>query len=500
LWSSAIVAALFAWHPVQVESVAWISERKGLLCAFFGLLAIWFYSRHVQKDNQQESATAKPYFLSSTNYWAALILFALALMSKPMLVTLPCLLLFLDFWPLKRCGKNTQTLSLKWFPLISEKIPFLLVASISTVTTVLFQESAGVLQPLAGYSASSRIENFFVSYAHYLGKFFWPANLATPYPRVFHWNAAMLILSVLILAGGCSLAIGNRRKWPFAFMGWFWFFGMLIPVSGIIQAGAQTVADRYAYLPMVGCFVIVVWAAGEFCLRWKLPKILPVIAATIVLVACAARTRYQLPHWSNSETLCRHTIAVSKDNFIAYYCLGWFYDQQGRAAEAFENYRRAAEIKPNYGDPWNGMGCLLTDRKDYIQAVPCFESAVRAKPDRVEFRYNYARALAMLNRSREAIEQYREVVQLKPDFAPARGDLGTLLFRQREFANAIVQLEESVRLEPGNPLTQFALAKSLVASGRIAEAIDRFQTALRLQPNFTQARNELRALGITEEK
>src|SRR6185369_5161811 len=255
--------------------------------------------------------------------------------SKPMLVTLPCLMLLLDYWPLKRVSPPGHSFNVKlWLPVIREKIPFFLLSALSAAATVFWQKEAGALQTLAGYSAASRIEIALVAYAHYLGKTIWPVALATPYPRVNHWPMVILALSFLLTAGLCVAAIWQARRRPFVFTGWFWFWGMLIPVIGLIQVGAQSVADRYGYLPLVGLFLLVTWSANEAIAHWRLPRLAAVLAATLALLGCAARTRDQLRHWQNSETLFQHAIAVSRDNFLAHYLLGTYYDSLGRGDEA----------------------------------------------------------------------------------------------------------------------------------------------------------------------
>jgi len=492
LWRSAFIAALFAWHPMQVETVAWIAERKGVLSTFFGLLTLWWYASFVEQSRVKSPK-------SKVSYTLALVLFALALLSKPMLVTLPCLMLLLDYWPLKRVSPPGHSFNFKlWLPIVREKIPFFLLSALSAAATVFWQKEAGALQTLAGYSAASRIENALVGYAHYLGKTFWPVALATPYPRANHWPMVILTLSFLLTAGLCATALWQVRRRPFVFTGWLWFWGMLIPVIGLIQAGAQSVADRYGYMPLVGLFLLVTWSANEAIARWRLPRLAVGLVATLVLLGCAARTRDQLRHWQNSETLFQHAIAVSRDNFLAHYLLGTYYDSLGRGAEAFQQYRRSAEIKPNYADPWNNMGYRLAGEGDFVQAAACFEAAARARPDVVDFRYNLAKALNRAGKTDEAGEQFRQVLQQKPEFAIAHNDYGLLLLGQRKFDEALAQFQESIRLQPENPLPHFNLGRVFAARGQRAEAIQHFRAALRLRPDFAPARQELQALGATE--
>ena len=493
LWLSLLVAALFAWHPVQVEAVAWIAERKGVLSTAFGLATLLAYAGYVQESRESKVQSPK----SKVCYSLALGFFILALLSKPMLVTLPVLMLLLDCWPLKRVGFRTPDRK-RWLPLIREKIPFLALSALSATATVLLQKQAGALQTLAGYSASSRIENALVAYAHYLGKTFWPFALATPYPRVNHWPLTVLTLAFLLTAGLCVAALWWGRRRPFAVTGWFWFFGMLIPVIGLIQVGAQSVADRYAYLPVVGVFLLVAWGASEAVARWRIPKLAVGLAAALLLAACAARTRDQLRLWQNSGTLFEHAVAVSKDNWLAHYCLGEFYSGQNRSADAFAQYRRAAEIKPNYAEAWNSMGYLLGAQQNFAQAAACFEAATQARPDLAEYRYNFAKALNGAGQTDAAIEQFRLVIQQKPDFAIAHNDLGSALLRQRKFDEAITQFQETLRLEPNNPLAHYNLGKVAVTGGNKAGAVEHFRAALRARPDFAAARQELQALGLPE--
>lgn len=489
LWRSALVAALFAWHPVQVESVAWIAERKGVLSAFFGLLALGAYARFWEKSKVQ-SPKAKVW------YGLALGFFLLALLSKPMLVTLPCLLLLLDYWPLGRVTSDGWRVT--WRALLIEKIPFFALSALSALATSRFQQVAGAMQTLGGYSLASRMENVFIGYAHYLGKTFWPTALATPYPRVFHWPPGWVALAVLLLAGLCGLALWFGRRKPYLVTGWFWFFGMLIPVIGLLQVGAAAVADRYAYLPSLGLFILAVWGAGEMFSGWKLPKWVPVLAAALVLAAGAARTRDQLRHWRNSGTRFEHAVAVSRDNWIAHQCLGAYYDELGRKEEAFQNFRRTTEIKPNYAEGWNSLGLTWTERKDFAQAAACFESAARTAPEVTSYRYNFARALGVLGRAPEAIVHYRVVLKQQPDLAAAHNDLGLLLAKTGQRDEAAVHLRETLRLQPSNPPAHYQLGKLLAAGGQTAEASEHLKAALRLRPDFAPAREALRALGVPD--
>jgi tetratricopeptide (TPR) repeat protein len=486
LWPSVFVAALFALHPQQVETVAWVSERKGVLSTFFGLLTLLAYARFAQRaersgqksEGGNRTSILPP--LSSAAYWLALFCFALGLMCKPMVVTLPCLMLLLDYWPLRRM----QFPRLKF--LLAEKIPFVVLAVLSALLTAGFQRNAGTLQTLSTHPVEKRIADAFMAYAHYLGKTFWPVDLAVPYPRNSHWPLGEVIGAGLLVAGLCAVAFRYGRRFPFLATGWFWFLGMLVPVLGLIQIAAQTVADRYQYLPSVGLFILVTWGAVEITKRWRVPKLFLGGLATLILIAATVRTRDQLRHWQNSETLALHAIAAVPGNWLAQYCLGWHYDTQGRKAEAIEHYRLAVQIKPNYAEPWNGLGCLYADGKSFTEALPCFEAAVRAKPENVDYRYNLAKALGALRRVPEACAQHEEALRLKPDFVLAHNDLGLALAYLGKFDEAIPHLRTAVRLKPNDPVLLLDLGKTLATAGQPAAAIEPFQEALRLAPENPQ--------------
>ncbi len=487
-WPAVFVAALFALHPQQVETVAWVSERKGVLSTFFGLLALLAYARFARRPEVggRRSEAGSPISdlrpLTSAAYWLALVWFALGLMCKPMLVTLPGLMLLLDYWPLRRL----QLSRLKF--LIVEKIPFFVLAAISAILTTLLQGKAGVVQTLAAHSLDKRIADALMAYPHYLSKLFWPVNLAVPYPRNSHWPPAEVAGAGVLVIALCVLAFKYGRRFPFLTTGWFWFLGMLVPVSGLVQIAAQTVADRYQYLPSVGLFILVTWGALELGQRWRLPRAGLGVLATLILLAATVRTRDQLRHWQNSETLTRHAIAVVPDNWLAQYYLGWHYETVGRKPEAMEHYRLAAKLKPNYAEPWNGLGCLLAEGNHFAEALPCFEAAVQAKPDHVEYRFNLAKALGALRRVPEAIAQHEETLRRNPDFVAAHQDLGLALAYLGKFDEAIPHLRTAVRLQPNDAALRLDLGKTLANAGQSAAAIEALTEALRLQPDHVQTR------------
>lgn len=488
LWPGAVVAALFAFHPQQVETLAWVTERKGALSSFFGLLTLWAYARYATRDG-------------SRFYWLALACFALGLLSKPMIVTWPLVMLLLDFWPLGRM--NAIAGGTKWRVLILEKIPFVALTALSGLLTTALQKDLGTLQSFGEHTLGRRISDALMAYLHYLGKTFWPVDLAVPIPRHGIWPMGEVIIAALLLAGLCGLAVWYGRRFPFLFTGCFWFLGTLVPVLGLVQIAAQTVADRYQYLPCLGLFVLLTWGAREIARRRRLAGVYVAGLAGLILLALAARSRDQLRHWQNAETLAKHAIAVAPDNWLAQYCLGWHYDLQNRKAEAIEHYRLAAQIKPNYAEPWNGLGCIYAEQKNFAEALPCFEAAVRTRPDKADFRYNFSKALGATGRVPEACEQLEEALRRDPDFAPAHNELGLALAYQRKFTEAIPHLQTAVRLKPGEAGWQFDLGKTLATAGQAAAAIPPLEESLRLAPDNLQAHyvlgTALAATGRIEE-
>ncbi len=396
IWPSAIVAALFALHPLHVESVAWISERKDVLSTFFFLLAIWAYAHYAQRTEvrSQKSEAGIPTSglrpLTSGQYWLALLFFALGLMSKPMLVTLPFVLLLLDYWPLRRFELKTENLKLKTFVrLILEKLPFFALAAASSVVTMFYQR--GAIMPVEYLTISERLFNALISYARYLGKTFWPAKLAIFYPHPGAWAAWQIAASIAVLVAITSVVIWQIRRRPFLAVGWFWFLGTLVPVIGLVQVGSQSMADRYSYIPLIGIFVMLVWSAKE--IFRNLPKILPALASVAVLTACATTTFFQMRHWKNSETLFSHTLAVTERNATAHFSLG----------------------------------NALMDRGDLDGGVSQFEKALAIRPNYPEIRGQIAHCFEIQGRLREARDLYYQALESKPDLPEALNNLAWML-------------------------------------------------------------------------
>src|ERR1035437_2730772 len=452
-WRSAFVAALFGLHPLHVESVAWASERKDVLSGLFFMLTLLMYARFVELSKVQSPKSKVFYALS-------LLLFACGLLSKPMLVTLPFVLLLLDYWQLNRFAVST----LKFQPstilrLALEKLPFLVLSVASSAVTFVAQKDA--IQPFDRISMGIRAVNAMVSYVHYLRKMFWPVDLAIPYPYPGHWSFELFWLSAAVFLAAIMFVVWLGRRFPFLITGWFWYLGMLVPVIGLVQVGAQSMADRYTYLPLIGVFILLVWGAGEVLESWRLPKQVMWSMAMLILAACTARTLDQLRLWQNTETLFHHTITVTKGNAVAYYNLGEYYSGKGKLDEAVDNYLKAIQIRPGYDDALNNLGVALALKGELDEAVARIRESIRYQPDKADAYYNLGTVFVMQHKPDEAISAYTGALRLKPDYPEAHNNLANLLAGQ----------------------------------GHLEEAVKHYRETLRLNPNHEGAKKQLRALG-----
>ena len=497
VWRSLMVAALFAMHPLRVESVAWVAERKDVLSGLFGLLTLLFYSRYAQAQRTKPHAN---HLLFSADYWLALFWFTLGLMSKPMLVTWPFVLLLLDCWPLGRISnlkfqisnpQNSRNQPVPVLQLLLEKIPFFILAVAASVVTFLVQQHGAAVETIQNLPLSARAGNALISCCRYLGKMFWPTNLAVLYPHPGYWPAAEVFLAGGLLLGLSVIFVLQRRRHPCLLIGWLWFVGTLIPVIGLVQVGLQSIADRYTYLPSLGVLILAVWGAAELTRRWRHQTVLLAAAGSTAIVLCIMITRQQLSYWQDGETLFRHTIAVTEDNYIAHYNLGLALDKKDKTAEAIHQYQEVLRLKPNFarayaslGDDWAATG--QTDK-----AIGEYQEAVRLAPDNASARNNLGVALFKTGRTDEAIKQYQEVIRLTPDNASTRNNLAAAFYNLGQTDEAIHQFQEAVRLQPDYVEARFNWAKVLAKEGRTTEAIRQYQEVIRLNPDYPEARDRL---------
>jgi len=545
-WRSALVAALFALHPLHVESVAWLSERKDVLSALFFMLTLGAYARYVEgsrknAEGRRQNPASRITHHASLYYLLALLFFALGLMSKPMLVTTPFVLLLLDYWPLGRVSAfcirpsafsmrrfelNTKSSQLKTLlPLLVEKLPFLVLSALSCVLTFLVQRACGAMTPLDKYPFEMRLANALVAYARYLGKTLWPTKLAILYPYgLLSLDSDQVMGAALLLLVATIALVLAAKKQPGLLMGWLWFLGTLVPVIGLVQVGKQALADRYTYLPHIGLFIMFAWGAAALVARRKWPRLIPLVAAGLLVAACAILTSRQLAYWRDTKTLFQHAVAVTSRNFVAYavignalaeegklpeaiaQCqkalaiapdypealntLGNVYGKQGKYDEAIASYRAAA-ADPTYADPRNGMGDVLIKQGKYAEAEAQCRAALRLAPMHLSATYGLARALHLQGKLDAAADYYRRVLELKPDLYPPRRYLGNLLVAQGKPDQAIPQLLLALKAQPQDANTRVVLGVVLLDKNRVEEATAQFQEAARLQPTNTIANYQL---------
>ena len=483
LWRSAFVAALFAWHPLHVESVAWAAERKDVLSAFFWMLALMAYTRYAQKRSRVEGRgsrenSAVPALdsrLWTLDYGLALLFFACGLMSKPMVVTLPFVLLLLDFWPLNRFSSfqfqissseepstlNHQPSTESAFRLIYEKLPFFALTLAASVVTYFVQTSGRALWSPGDLTFSSRVANALWAYERYISKTFWPADLSIFYPYPHHWPAGLVIGAALLLAIWSGLLIWRARQNPCLFVGWFWFLGTLIPTIGLVQVGSQSMADRYMYIPSVGLFILVVWGFNNL-LNWRPHwRRITTFAGGVALAGCLVCTEIQLSYWQNSIKLFRHAIEVTTDNFVAYTCLGETLSDLGLKKEAMMLCAEAVKIAPNSPVAQYNFGMALLQNNRLDEALAHLDAAARLAPHNSEVQYNFGLFLLLHNKPDEAASHFAATLVERPDFAEAHYRLAQALSQQHKSKEAIFHYREALRLKPEFPEAKAALDQIL---------------------------------------
>jgi protein O-mannosyl-transferase len=525
-WRSAFVAALFALHPLHVESVAWVAERKDVLSSFFGLLTIGAYVRYAggKGTSRQWSVTSSPkpavesndsrsrphrpearlHLPSSIFYLLALLLFALSLMSKPMLVTLPFLLLLLDYWPLGRIMKyegrmmkneGTTPRSRSHFILhpssfiLLEKLPFLVLSAASSLVTFLAQRQEGAVAALDRLPLAGRLSNGAVAYLLYLQKTLWPDRLATFYPlpsALTFWQVAGAVLLLAVISVGVMLA----RRRPWLSVGWFWFVGMLVPVIGLVQVGAQALADRYTYLPLVGLLIAVTWSVVQPFSFW--PGRRPVLAfgAAVLLLSCALLTHRQVQFWQDTEALFRHGLQVTHDNYLAYDQLGTYCAEHGRLPEAIEHLQRSVAIRPRF-EPLHNLALALASQGHYAQAIPLYRQALQLRPHEVAARKNLAFALTQSGQVEEAIAEYRALLRTAPGDIQLRNSLGIALTMQGTLEEAIQQFREVLRRDSSQAGSHGNLAYALLLQHKCEEAGEHYRAILQSNPDDARAHQGL---------
>ena len=481
-WRSAIATALFALHPLRVESVAWVAERKDTLAALFWLLTVWAYVRYVEERK-------------SSRFALVLASFALGLMAKPMLVTLPFALLLLDCWPLKRNasvvsitnGGRLAGLLRQWRPLLIEKWPLFALALVSSLVTFLAQKSGGTVASVTQLSLGARFGNAVISYVRYLGKLIWPTDLAVIYPYPAAWLGWQIGAAIGVLAAISALAWLTAKRRPYLLVGWLWFLGTLVPVIGLVQVGRQAIADRYTYIPMIGLGVMLVWGAADLLARVRRGELVGGVLAALALTGCALATRQQLSYWKDGCTLFTHTLAVTKDNALAQNNLGTALAALGRRDEALLHYAEAVLLQPADPVMRNNFGAALAKAGRIEAAMEQYGAALQAKPGFDEAHNNLGAALVAQGRLDEAILQFRQALAARPDYAEAHNNLGGVLAMQQKHAEAVEHYAAAIRLSPDAASGHLNYALSLEKLGRADDALNQFSEAFRLDPRSTEA-------------
>jgi tetratricopeptide (TPR) repeat protein len=485
LWLSAIAAALFAWHPLRVESVAWVAERKDVLSGAFGLATLWAYAGYAQRRAGGKSAIGW--------YMGALVLFAGGLMSKPMLVTLPLVLLALDFWPLGRFTRAT------WPRLALEKLPFLALSAAVSVVTVVAQRQVGTLSEVLPLGA--RLANAVIAVARYLGKFFAPLNLAVLYPHPGWWPPATVVAACTLVAAISVVAWRQRVRRPWILAGWSWFLLALLPASGVVQVGIQAMADRYTYLPLLGVTIALLWTLRD-ALTSATMRRYAWAAAGLVLMAAAARSWHQQGYWKDSFTLFDHTVRVTQDNYLAFNNRGYALYEAGRTDEAIADYRRSLAINPNYADAGNNLGHALAEQGQPAAAIPLYRTALAAKPNQRDIMVNLANALSDVGQLDEAARLYEDVLAHEPGHVNALNGLGVVLAQRGRVDEAVARFEAALRRDPQNASAHGNLGNVAAMAGRRDDAVRHYQQALALKPDSSTWYNLAtvqRELGRTED-
>jgi len=522
LWRSAFVAALFALHPLHVESVAWVSERKDVLSTFFGLLMIFAYYDYVKNPGFKK-------------YLLVITFLSFGLMAKPMLVTFPFVLLLLDYWPLRRLQFKNNRISESGgvtcfgfqglLRLILEKIPLFIPVVISCILTFLAQKSEGAVKALDAIPLKSRVANALVSYISYVFKAVWPDKLAVFYPHpgntldVWQIFGAALLISITTF-----LCIRSLRKYPYIVVGLFMYLGTLVPVIGLVQVGGQAMADRYTYIPLMGLFIIIAWGFSDLLAKWRYRKIVLSVSAVIVLSGFTAKTFFQASHWKNGITLFENAIKVTKNNYksqnnlgtalasvdidkaishykaalrmkpdyaMALYNLGNVLIKKGKVDEAIDHYQKALHIKPDYVEVLNNLGNAFFKKKDYDKALFYFTKALKMNPRQIDASNNLANVLFVQGKPNEAISQYREIVKIYPEDADAHYNLAYMLSAQGMLDEAVPHYKESLRINPKYSKAHYNLGNILINEGKTKEAFTHFAEAIKFKPDYAPAYDKI---------
>ncbi len=473
---SAMVALLFAAHPLHVESVAWIAERKDVLSTLFWMLTMHAYVTYVKKPN-------------IGLYLAVVAVFALGLMSKPMLVTLPLVLLLFDVWPLNRIRFEAGQLRI-WLSMLREKMPLFVLTAISSAVTILVQSRGGAVQSFEAATLHHRAANALVSYVAYIGQMLWPKNLAGFYP--FKPLPLLLVAaSALGLITVSVVAIRFSKSRSFLFTGWLWYVITLVPVIGLIQVGGQARADRYTYIPLIGIFIIGAWGIPLALERWKHRAVALQAAACILVCALAAGARNQVRHWESDRALWEHTVRVTPDNYFARTNLGFAFIDSGDLNAGVEQYTEALRINPNSAETHNALGTAMLKLGQLDAAMEQFEIALHIKPGFADAHSNRGIILARLGNIDEAFSEFRKALEISPKNPDIQYNFGFALANQGRLDEAMSYFRKAIGIKPDYAAAYFQMGNAFAAKEMLSEAAVEYTKALQLMPEYEDAHNNL---------
>ncbi len=506
VWQSALVAALFAVHPINVESVAWVAERKNVLSTLFWLLTTHAYVWYARKP-------------AWNRYLIVFITFVLALMCKPMVVTLPFTLLLLDYWPLNRIRPPHEAveekarkkrkrvkkaevgqvyMSRNIGKLALEKAPLLLLAVLSSVITVKAQQAGGAVGTTEAFPVLIRFENALVSYADYLRDEIWPFRLAVFYPHPSSLPLWQLSLSALALVGVSALVFWRAKQSRYLPVGWLWYLGTLVPAIGVVQVGLQSRADRYAYIPLIGIFVTIAWGLGDWAKGSERRANRLAVVSACVLIGLTVATRFQASYWSDSFSLFQRALAVTQNNYVANNNLGELLAQRGKLDEAEGHFAAALEINPRFAPARHNMGMMLVQRGNLDEAIDQFSKAIEINPKFTDAYNKLGAALASQGRLDEAIANFSKAIEINQNYGSAHANLAAAYEQQGRTEEAIASYVMALGLISDNSMsaqTHFRLGKLLAKTGRAGEAVQHYRDALRLKPDYSQVQQALKSIS-----
>jgi tetratricopeptide (TPR) repeat protein len=483
LWQCGCVAALFALHPLHVESVAWVAERKDLLSTLFGLLTLSYYLRYVK-------------YRGIGRYLLVLLFFILGLMSKPMIVTWPFVLLLLDYWPLRRyqfqIAKNVDFARNPTdtnFYLVLEKIPLIIISAGSCLVTLYAQMEGGAVGSLGTFPFKLRVVNALTAYMSYLGRLIWPVDLAAMYPYNWELPVWQVWAACFVIAGLSWLSIKWYQARPWFLVGWLWYLGTLVPVIGLVQVGMQPMADRYTYIPLIGIYIILAWGLFDLLAQWRNQRVRFVAIVLAIVCVLMVFSWKQIGYWKNSVILFQRAVDVTENNYAAENNLGLSLFVKGKYAAAGEHFKKSLEINPRFATAHMNMGRVLAQQGQLEEALRLYAKALAEKPDFVAV-YNYAGiAHDRLGNTEQAVLNYQQAIQIDPTFAEAHNNLGDALFRLGKLDKAFASYQQAININPAYAEAYNSLGEFWYHTGHSEKAFPNFVLAIKSNPRFAEAYN-----------